>query len=368
MESNEKKPLSRRNFIKTTAIVSAAGTAAITTGTTENAEAQSQKGSQRLSLEMLKKWESMGYGMFIHFGMSTYDGDELSKGDKPSTLYNPDKLDVDQWVSVARDAGMKYAVLTTKHVAGHCLWPTACNDYNVSNSGNKTDVVGEFVKSCEKRGVKPGFYYCSWDNHNRFGSKTPTDGGEWNFQTAFPNNQESFTSPFTTSAYQSFQTAQVTELLTQYGPIAEMWIDIPRVLGRGYRTFLYNHMAELQPESVTMMNSGINDGSEYNVLYNWPSDLIAIERRLPPGTGHEKWRTIEGKQYYIPGEICDPIGKNWFYVEGDMPRPDKDLLEMFKISKDRGVNLLLDVPPDKHGLIPDYYVQALMRLRKNAGI
>ena len=168
--------------------------------------------------------------------------------------------------------------------------------------------------------------------------------------------------------FSCFQTTQVTELLTQYGPIAEMWIDIPRVLGRGYRTFLYNHMAEVQPESVTMMNSGINDGSEYNVLYNWPSDLIAIERRLPPGTGHNKWRTIEGKQYYIPGEICDPIGKNWFYVEGDMPRPDQDLLEMFRISKDRGVNLLLDVPPDKHGLIPDYYIQALKRLRKNAGI
>ena len=65
--------------------------------------------------------------------------------------------------------------------------------------------------------------------------------------------------------FSCFQTTQVTELLTQYGPIAEMWIDIPRVLGRGYRTFLYNHMAEVQPERVTMMNSGINDVAEYNV-------------------------------------------------------------------------------------------------------
>jgi len=70
----------------------------------------------------------------------------------------------------------------------------------------------------------------------------------------------------------------------------------------------------------------------------------------------------------MPGEVCDPIGKNWFYVEGDLPRSDKELAEQFEACRARGVNLLLNVPPDKHGLIPDYYVQALQRLRKNAGI
>ena len=106
--------------------------------------------------------------------MRSYTGSELPDGTHPSTLYAPDKLDVDQWVCVARDAGMKYAVLTTKHVAGHCLWPTKHNDYHVGTSGNKTDVVEAFVKACEKRGVLPGFYYCSWDNHNTFGSLTPS--------------------------------------------------------------------------------------------------------------------------------------------------------------------------------------------------
>ena len=71
-----------------------------------------ENGDQRLSLEKLKAWEELGFGMFIHFGMSTFDGDEYSKGDKKPSLYNPDKLDADQWVGVARDAGMKYAVLT----------------------------------------------------------------------------------------------------------------------------------------------------------------------------------------------------------------------------------------------------------------
>ncbi len=98
-------------------------------------------GNQRLSLEQLKKWESLRYGMFIHFGMSTFVHNELPDGKAPATTYAPDRLNVDQWVSVARDAGMRYIVLTTKHVAGHCLWPSKHTDYTVANSTNKTNVV-----------------------------------------------------------------------------------------------------------------------------------------------------------------------------------------------------------------------------------
>src|SRR3954454_25381 len=134
-----------------------------------------QKEAQRLSLDALRKWESLGYGMFIHFGMSTFVGKELPSGQEDSSVYAPDKLDVDQWIQVARDAGMKYAVLTAKHVAGHCLWPTKYTDYHVGNSGNKTDVVEAFVIACRSKGVLPGLYYCAWDNHNLFGSGTPTN-------------------------------------------------------------------------------------------------------------------------------------------------------------------------------------------------
>src|SRR6476661_650177 len=82
----------------------------------DNKKIFDETGNQRLSLEKLSAWEKLGYGMFIHFGMSTFDGDELSKGDKKPSFYNPDKLDVNQWITVAGDAGMKYAVLTAKHV------------------------------------------------------------------------------------------------------------------------------------------------------------------------------------------------------------------------------------------------------------
>ncbi len=342
--------ISRRAFLATSACATVAGTAAAPAQGAEPG-GDEPKGSQRLSLDKLRAWESLGYGMFIHFGMSTFVQNELPDGKAPASSYAPDKLDVGQWISVARDAGMKYAVLTTKHVAGHCLWPTKHTDYSVVNSGDKTDVVEKFVTACRDKGLLPGFYYCSWDNHNRFESRTPSDGK----------------GPYTTSLYQTFQTAQITELLTQYGPIAEMWIDIPGVLGRGYRTFIYEHVASLQPDIVIMMNSGISDQIHYNVDYAWPSDIIAIERRLPAEGGFQKMREIEGKTYYMPGEVCDPIGKEWFWVEGDLPRADDDLAKQYAACKARGVNLLLDVAPDKHGLIPDYSAAALNRLRKSAG-
>lgn len=311
-----------------------------------------KQGDQRLSLPQLQAWESLKFGMFIHFGMSTFDLEELSKGDKPASHYCPDALDVDQWVRVARDAGMKYAVLTTKHVAGHCLWPSQHTDYHVGNSGDTTDVLEAFVKACDKYGVMPGFYYCSWDNHHLKGSLTPTFT-EWS-------------QAFTTREYQDFQMAQVQEILSQYGEIGEVWIDIPAVLPRGYRTELYHEINRLQPEAVVMMNNGISDGSKYPVDKAWPADLIAIERFLPNShTGHVKWREIEGHSYYMPGEVCDPIGKEWFYQEDDEPRSDAELLGMYLTTVSRGANLLLDVGPDQHGLIPQRMEDALMRLRKN---
>ena len=116
-----------------------------------------------------------------------------------------------------------------------------------------------------------------------------------------------------------------------------------------------------------MMNSGIADGGQLQrrLRLAFGPDR-AGDGTFRPGTGHQKWREIEGKKYYMPGEVCDPIGKDWFWVAGDRPRPDEALLKQFEACRQGGVNFLLDVPPDKHGLIPDETVAALMRLRKNA--
>jgi alpha-L-fucosidase len=326
-----------------------------------------QKGDQRLSLTALQRWEALQFGMFLHFGMSTFEGKELPDGKTPSSRYAPSKLDVDQWVCVARDAGMKYAVLTTKHVSGHCLWPSRHTDYHVGTSGNKTDVVEAFVKACEKRGILPGLYYCSWDNHHRFGSYTPSD-----YIASRPNEPmiecvSLVREVYTTAAYQDFQMAQMEELLTQYGKIAEIWIDIPGVLPRGFRNDLYRKMAEWQQDAVIMMNHGISgDASKFKTYYAWPTDLISIERSFPNShTGHQKWREIEGKNYYMPGEVCETLGKEWFYTATDQARSDEELLGTYLLAKARSSNLLLDVGPDRHGLIPQWSIKALMQLRKN---
>ncbi len=357
---------SRRKFISNLSLATG-GILGLESFQYTNSLSNDLKGAQRLSLKQLKQWEAMQYGMFIHFGMSTFTGDELDDGKSDAKRYAPDNPDPDQWMEVAKEAGMKYAILTTKHVAGHCLWPSKHTDYTVANSTNTKDVVGAFVDACRKYGIKPGFYYCSWDNHNTFGSKTPSMA-KWNkLMNSFPQDPN-MELPYTSSMYQNFQTAQIEELLTQYGPISEIWVDILGVLGRGYRTFLYQHISNLQPDCVIMMNSGISTGENYDVDYAWPSDLIAIERNLPQDGGHKKWREIEGKTYYMPGEVCDPIGKHWFFVEGDHPRSDEDLRNQYLSVTQRGANLLLNVPPDKNGVIPDMHVKALLNLKKNAGI
>ena len=317
-------------------------------------------GHQRLSLEALGTWRDLGLGMFLHFGMSTFDGDEFSRGDRPSSTYAPDRLDVDQWVGVAADLGCRYAVLTTKHVSGHALWPSALTDYHVGTSACPTDVVEAFVAACARRGIQPGFYYCSWDNHHLLGSVTPTCGGDWRWK-------------HTSRAYEDFQMAQLTELAKRYGAPVCWWIDIPSILSHGFRRDLYQRLAELTPSSLIMMNGGITDGVDQPRPENWPSDLIAVETRLPPAgaasgdhQGHDPWRTVLGQRYHLPGEVSDTIlaGK-WFWTPEARVRPDHDLLGLTLAGRSRGCNVLLNAPPDRHGRLPDDQVAALRRLRRN---
>lgn len=323
-------------------------------------EPADSQGAQRLSVEQLQAWQALDYGMFIHFGMSTFDGNEMSKGDQPSALYAPDQLDVDQWIQVARDAGMSYAVLTAKHVSGHCLWPTRHSDYQVGTSGNKTDVVNAFVAACDKHGIKAGLYYCSLDHHHQFGSLLPGD-------------EPAGTQFYTTQAYRDFQAAQIEELLTQYGPIVETCIDIPRMLGHEGRRIQYDQIAALQPRTLIMMNNGFGDGTTLNYDFTWPTDLISIERSAPGRMsihgGFKPWRTIaeragQEKRYYVPGEVCDTIGEEWFSINDDRPRHVRELLGMRLLTAQRGANFLLNVPPDRHGVINQHYIQALTDLRR----
>lgn len=230
----------------------------IVLGCSPKRDNSSQKNAQRLSVEKLKEWQDLKYGMFIHFGMSTYLGEELPGGSASIDTYAPTDLDVAQWVRVAKEAGMQYAVLTAKHVAGHCLWPSEFTEYDIANNKENTDVVGEFVKECRKQGIQPGLYYCSWDNHHRFFSLMPDKSENYAkaLITPIEEDLDMPPPPFTTSLYQNFMTAQIDELLEKYSPLVEFWIDIPIILGNGYREFLYKHITKKYPDMLVIMNHG----------------------------------------------------------------------------------------------------------------
>jgi alpha-L-fucosidase len=333
----------------------------------------SERGAQRLSRERLAEFRRLGYGMFLHFGMSTFydgavlDGNAGSHNDYealPASAYRPDQLDVDQWIRVAKAAGMRYAVLTAKHHMGFCLWPSKHTDYHVGNSPVTVDVVGAFVDACRRHGLVPGLYYACWDEYpgHKFGSKVASDVGWGN--------------DYTTHAYRQFQFAQVEELLTNYGPIGEFFIDIPRYLGPDGRAEQYAQIVRLQPDCVISFNQGFSSGDTLDTKVSWPTDVCTMERRLPSNPFHkqqryeERWLLQppgdrEKRPWYVPGEVNDTIGREWFFRDGDVPRSDAELLAMYLVCRERGVNFLFNVPPDRSGRIPLMYEEALMRLQAN---
>lgn len=303
----------------------------------------------------LRAWEKLKYGMFIHYGMSTFMHHEFGGIPAPSTAFAPTGLDTDQWARVARDAGMTYAVLTVKHHYGHALWPSDVSDYDVTTSPDRRDVVKSFVASCRKYGIKPGFYYSvGWDKVN-MSKRTPEE-------------------------YAQFMHAQLKELLTRYGPITELWFDIPWDMGpdmRGMLARLYAHCKSLQPDCLILLNQGFVDGSQVNTREPsyigrivsqkpeaiWPKDINNGERTLPPPAGHNPWIEFEGTRYYIPNEVCDSLGQvRWFWGPEDDVRPARQMYELYRLSVGRKSNLLLNAGPDKSGRIPPEFVQRLMEI------
>jgi alpha-L-fucosidase len=306
--------------------------------------------------KLIADWEALKYGMFIHFGMSTFTGDEFGGVPAKSSAYNPTHLDVDQWIRTAKNAGMKYAVLTTKHCYGHALWPTKASSYSVATGPVKVDVVRRFVDACRKYKLKPGFYYLlGWDTMQ----------------------QRKMTPP----EYEAFCRAQVAELLTNYGPITEIWFDIPWDMGPETDRVLadlYALVKRLQPDSLVLLNQGFFDGSkvvvrertyrgqpvEPKTVVLWPKDIIDGEITPPPSTGHVPKMKFGGKTYYLPMETCDTVARHWFAVEGDALNTLPTLCQLYKSTVGRGANLLLDAGPDKTGRIPAGVAARLMELKR----
>jgi alpha-L-fucosidase len=289
----------------------------------------------------IRAWEQLRYGMFIHFNMNTFAGAEYDNGKMPAFGFNPSNLDVDQWIRTARDAGMKYAVLTAKHTGGFCLWDSKVQwkgkeyDYDVASSGCRKDIVALFMESCRKYSVRPALYYCLWDDHNE-----PVSSKEEYFQLV---------------------KGQITELVTNYKGLVEIWIDIPSRISTDQRKELYFIVKAQQQDCLVTCNNGFSDGS---VLENFPADITNGERTLPPVMGHDPVRQINGKTCYIPMEVCQTINQNWFWIKGDETKSVRTLYYWYSEAIKRGASFLLDVPPDLSGRIPPGLEKRLLELKE----
>ncbi len=208
--------------------------------------------------EAVKRWQDMRFGMFVHWGPVSLTGAEISwsRGkqtpiDKYDSLYkvfNPTNFNADEWAGIAKAAGMKYMVLTTKHHDGFCLWDTKLTDYNIMNTPFKRDVVKELAVACRKQGIAFGAYYsvCDW-HHPDF--PLTSHGGKVKREKS------------DLDAYNTYLLGQIRELITNYGPLVTIWNDVPQQFGgRGRNTI--RMVRELQPD--ILINNRTGDGGDYD--------------------------------------------------------------------------------------------------------
>jgi len=304
----------------------------------------------------LARYQELQFGVSYHFSMNTFTGNDYETGGVPATTYHPAKLDVRQWIQVARDLGARYAVLTAKHMCGFCLWDSEGYDYDVAASGNKTDVVAAFVAACKEFGLQPGFYYCILDPHN-----------EGNFDWDKPVND---------SYYKLIQ-HHLTELHTRYRTPFYQILDITWKLSDRQRWELYRLIKSFSPECIVVMNQGYYQ-SRRNLgricePKSWPTDVINGEDTLPPPEGHNPVVEMDGKKRYLPREAWIPTGPpykpmppmhSWFWREGFQTQDPSIIADAYRACRKGKTNLLLNLSPDTSGRLGDEAVQALQQVKR----
>ena len=285
------------------------------------------------------------FGLFLHFNMGTFVGKEWALGNEDPLLFKPDKLDCGQWADAAKAAGMKYAVLTAKHTEGYCLWPSKYTAHGIQSFKNfkdgKGDIVREFVDAFRSRGLKVGLYYCFPRDYTR--GKGMPDGATNLF--GLP--------PEAAGDYHGFIKQQMTELLTNYGPIDLLWCDQYVVMLSRKEWFdIKKLIHSLQPNCLVVANNA----SKLDV-----SDVFSYEapiRKEPfPATNN------------LPAETCDVLNRKgcWFWNEpatSNNTHTAEEVLAKLKFYNERNCNYLLDVGPNPDGLLDPYAVQVLTEVGK----
>lgn len=300
------------------------------------------------------------YGMFIHFGINTFHDEEWTDGSKPASSYAPSAIDAEQWIQTAKNAGMKYVILITKHHDGFCLWDSQYTDYDVASSGNPTNVVEEVAKACKKHGIGLGLYYSLWDR------KVNGDVAD--------RKQD--------AAYNTYMINQLEELITiaeKHTPIVEFWFDGGWVK-QNYRwpvMDIYQTIKKRQPDCQIGINWSIGspenadkhpvlpqDQQEGYPIRYFPSDFRLGDPYLP-ADNDPKVFTHDGKDYYMPWESTVCISQRWFYNTTDHTFKSVDELEKLYRQCTKNDNILiLNCPPNRDGQLRAEDIAILKELRK----
>lgn len=303
-------------------------------------------------------WHEMEMNAFIHFTINTFTDLEWGMGSESPSMFNPSQADPGQWTDILSKTGFKGVILTCKHHDGFCLWPSKYSEHTVKNSPfkqGKGDLVKELSESCKQKGLKFGVYLSPWDrNHANYGQP----------------------------GYIEYYRKQLRELFTRYGPVFEMWFDGANggtgfyggvnekrsIDGRTYYDWpgTLDMVRRLQPEVIFFSDAGPGVrwvGNEKGVagITNWamitPDTLYAgkpaIENLLNEGS--------ENGTSWIPAETDVSIRPGWFFHENenDKVKTPEQLFDIYLTSVGRGSVLLLNVPPDRRGLIHENDQKAL---------
>jgi len=310
--------------------------------------------------ERQRLWQEMEYYAFIHFNMNTFTNKEWGYGDELPSTFNPSELDTDQWARIIKDSGMRGIIITAKHHDGFSLWPSIYTEHSVKNSpwkNGKGDLIRDLAKSCKKYNLKLGIYLSPWDrNHKDYGSR--------NYITFFRN--------------------QLTELLTNYGDIFEVWFDganggsgyygganeIRKVNKKTYYDWINTHkiIRKLQPNAVIFSDAGpdvrwVGNEKGYASKTTWSN----IYRDSLYGGMPDYNKFSSGQEFgthFIPTETDVSIRPGWYYhpEENDKVKTLDKLIDIYFNSIGLNSSLLLNIPVDKRGLIHENDTQRMLEL------
>ena len=311
------------------------------------------------------EWQQMEFTAFLHFGINTFTGREWGDGTESPELFNPSELDAEQWVKALKDGGFKMALITAKHHDGFCLWPTATTEYSVKNSpwkDGKGDVVRELRDACEKYGMKFGVYLSPWDRNAECYGDSP--------------------------AYNKFFIEQLTELLSNYGEVHEVWFDGANGEGPNGKKQEYDWEAilktirALQPKAVTAImgddvrwvgnEGGLGRETEWSATVLAPGSYTHKEtsrvtlgiNNMTKDLGSRELLAKAQEAYWYPSEVDVSIRPGWFYhaEQDEQVRSLANLVNIYYRSVGCNSVLLLNIPPDRRGLIHEIDVQRIKEL------